>query len=393
MINCQTQLTTTQYNNIHVADKNIETWSPLTGNFPSDISCAMACAKLNKEPTQECKFVSYDKTTKECKTGTFGQNDHEIIPSEKLINIWSETKFCTGEPSPVANGRWVCHRKSSDSRCYLLCNVGYYADWNVIQCQPDQNGNPIWHVDLKIGENKIGENGYEWYKCRETVTVMVGGEGTYAKVQMVANNKAIQLPDFFNESNGNMGHGTIQHVFGQVLYYCSLMTVPQCYRYSGYQTQSEKFGLTDLAKSKYGHTSVRMDLVYILTGQTAGIVVQQLTDGQACVDQIVTDITTIKLEDGLSSEFGCTARFTDYSFIYIGGKKAVEINLISKDYRMLPGELNFERKKAGCDVIMIDGVETVLIAGGSHDDAQGTSEYFDKAKQMWKPTGNLEVPR
>ena len=383
LTSCKIDFTTTQLSKIQVPSKNIETWSPFTGHFPSEISCGIACAQSSKE----CKFFLYDETTKECKTGNFGLNDHEPMTPATKVSIWyDESKFCTGEPNPVANGRWVCHRKSSDSRCYLVCDIGYYADHNVIPCRTDPGGKKIWKVDLI----HHGENGYQWYKCRETVILMMGGEKTYTKVQVVTDTKVSQLPDFYTESNANLGHGTFQFLFGQVLYYNSLTDIPQCYK-SIFNTAS-KYPIPDIAKADYGHVSVRMDLVYLLTEQIAQIVVQQLTDGH-CDTQKVSLFTTIKLEDELSSEFGCAARFTDYSIIYIGGKKAVEINLITKDYTILPGELNYERKKAGCDLIMVDGIETVLVAGGIHGDAQGTSEYFDKNLQGWTQAGNLNFKR
>ena len=59
-------------------------------------------------------------------------------------------------------------------------------------------------------------------------------------------------------------------------------------------------------------------------------------------------------EKDMCAEFGCAVRFSDFSFLYICGKKAVEYSIINFESRILPGELNYYREEHACEIFTRD---------------------------------------
>ena len=66
-----------------------------------------------KFPTNNLKIIinqifDYDGVNQECKAGNLGDYDHELLGSSIAKRVWiDKSKFCTGEPDPVPNGKWV----------------------------------------------------------------------------------------------------------------------------------------------------------------------------------------------------------------------------------------------------------------------------------------------
>ena len=174
-------------------------------------------------------------------------------------------------------------------------------------------------------------------------------------------------------------------MFGKAWYYCN----SYCFSYDFDLGEAKRYADMTYPKSysSYGIKSVRMDYVHLLISSQSKLEVVRLTNGGIA-------IVTIENIDGLSTKVGCAVRFTDYSFLYIGGEKAVEINIITNTYTELPGVLNHKREYFGCDVVDMGGGETVIVAGGKGSEASKTSEYYDRSTQSWKLTGgNLIYPR
>ena len=222
----------------------------------------------------------------------------------------------------------------------------------------------------------------------------MGGKNTYNKAQMISGSEVRQLADFYAKNDNKLEKSTVQYLYGKALFCSTAEKYYTSYKYCipfDFK-QSVSHFTSKVKQTDYGHTSVRMDFYYIIVEQRNKIFVQQIYGTAA--DSPVTDLLTIPAENDLSSQFGCAVQFTDYSFLYIGGIGAVEINLITYKHTMLEAKLNHEREKAGCAVVEIDGVETVLVAGGIDSDAKGTSEYYDKTSKTWKLTkGSLNFPR
>ena len=185
--------------------------------------------------------------------------------------------------------------------------------------------------------------------------------------------------------------GTVQILSAHALYCSSGFCYP--YDFTG---SSQRFNVSfDDGMSANRVTSVRMSYIYILTSKDSEIDIFQLTNdikiAPTAKKRVTIECNTIV---GLSVKGGCAVRFTDYSFLYIGGYKAVEVEIINYSYKQLPGTLNHKREYFGCDVVVIDGVETVLVAGGKDSEASRTSEYYDRNDNSWKlTTGGLIYPR
>ena len=275
--------------------------------------------------------------------------------------------------------------KSRNQRCVLVCDIGYVNLAIMLYCTTDADGNRVWK---KLNKRTN--------VCEDTVVIAMGGNQTSNQVQMISLTKTIQLPDFYESTATFTEKGTFQFdpaqlAKGQLLYYTTSgdNCLSIAYKFAGPSLST----VVKSAKSTSRiHTSVRMDQIYLLSEQETGVVVQQLEIKNNI--QVARDFLTIDIEDGLTGNMGCTARFSDTSFLYISGTRAAEVNIVSRDYKILPGEMNLERKSPGCDVIEIDGMVTTLVGGGEGTKARKTSEYYDKKSQMWKFTnGNFSNSR
>ncbi len=205
------------------------------------------------------------------------------------------------------------------------------------------------------------------------------------------------MPDFYDSSYeySYQKDGTVQIIFATALY-CSRS---YCFPY-GFTGPAQRFTSnfsspygSSTSYGSYGMTSVRMNFIHLLISGYSTIEIVQLTND---IDKAPAafDIEEIENIAGLSIRKGCAVRFTDYSFLYIGGDKAVEVEIINNSYKELPGTLNHNREHFGCDVVVIDGVETVLVAGGKGSEASKTSEYYDRNAKSWVLTpGGLIYPR
>ena len=278
----------------------------------------------------------------------------------------------------------VCHMKSNNQRCMLVCDIGYAGGGRPLFCRTDADGNRVWRTLFK------------GHVCEETVVITMGGNQTPNLVQMISLSETRQLPDFYESTDTFTKRGTVQFnlKLEQLQHYTTsgdnCLTI--AYKFEGPSSSS----VVESAKStSHVHTSVKMDKIYLLSEQETGVVVQQIEmKDEAKNIQIARDFLTIDIGDGLTGNLGCTARFSETSFLYISGTRAAEVNIVSRDYKILPGEMNLERKSPGCDVIEIDGMMTTLVGGGEGTKARKTSEYYDKKSKMWKFTnGNFSNSR
>ena len=54
------------------------------------------------------QVFDYDKVSEDCQAGILNVYDHGLLESYEVKTVWTDmSKFCTGEPDPVTNGRWV----------------------------------------------------------------------------------------------------------------------------------------------------------------------------------------------------------------------------------------------------------------------------------------------
>ena len=277
----------------------------------------------------------------------------------------------------------VCHMKSKSQRCMLVCDTGYTSGQMILDCILGPDNQRYWN-NLLPG-----------HKCYETVVVIMGGNPNRNHVHMLSKSESKQLPNFFETDPTYLHRGTVQFNVGQLLFYSPKEddTLSIEYNFSG-PNPSSKVNFTSQTTGIL--SSVKMDSIYILDEKSTGVVVEQieLTGSPLKITHVAKEVLTIVNKDGFRGHLGCAARFSDTSLIYIAGTKAVEVNIVSREYKFLPGELNIHRDAPGCDVIMIDGMMTVLVAGGNGIEAGHTSEYYDKNLLVWKLTsGNLTDAR
>ncbi len=272
--------------------------------------------------------------------------------------------------------------KSRDQRCFLICDIGF-ANANMINmCKMDENGKRVWSKHPKA------------HVCEETVVIAMGGNPTSNQVQMYSLSETRQLPDLYETKDSFLNRGTVVFAFGRLQFYATsgdnCLSIP--YKFDGPRLGTK----VNSSISPNGiQTSVKMDHIYLLSEQETGVVVEQITMQDIANNvQVAKKMLTIAIGDGITGNLGCAARFSDTSFLYISGAKAVEVNIVSRDYKILPGELNLARLSPGCDVIQIDGMMTILVGGGEGAMGRKTSEYYDKKSQMWIFTsGNFTNPR
>ena len=271
--------------------------------------------------------------------------------------------------------------KSGDQRCILICDIGF-ANANMINmCKMDENGKRVWMNRPKA------------FVCEETVVVAMGGNPTSSQVQMYSLSETRQLPDFYETEASFLQRGTVVFAFGRLQFYAT--SADNClsisYKFDGPRSGTK----VNSSISAHIHTSIKMDKIYLLSEQETGVVVEQIEMHELANNvQVARKMLTIDIGDGITGNLGCAARFSDTSFLYISGTKAVEINIVSRNYKILPGELNLARLSPGCDVIQIGGIMTTLVGGGEDGLSRKTSEYYDKKSQTWKFTsGNFTNPR
>ncbi len=277
----------------------------------------------------------------------------------------------------------VCHMKSKRQRCMLVCDIGYTSGNMILTCTIGPDNKRFWN-NLAPG-----------HKCYETVVVTMGGNPNRNHVHMISKSESKQLPNFFETDPTFLNRGTVQFKGGRLLFYSPNEddTLSIEYIFEG-PNPGSKVNFTSQTNGIL--SSVKMDFIYILDEKSTGVVVEQITLSGTYPNKIhiAKEVLTIVNKDGFRGHLGCAAKFSDTSFIYIAGTKAVEVNIVSREYKFLPGELNIQRDAPGCDVITIDGMMTVLVAGGIGTEAGHTSEYYDKNSKLWKLTsGNLTDAR